>query len=434
MKKLKFSIFNNYSQCEDYLVIFNSLSKKMVKTDHIGLLTIFKNGDVTTCPKEVTKKFCECGFVVPADEDEIAKANLANCDHMYDKKLSLVIMPTEECNFRCKYCYESFPQGVISQSNQENLLRWMEKNVNCYERVEINWFGGEPLLVSGIITELSEKIIEICHKRGVLYSAAMTTNGYLLTAEMLRRMLKARIMVYQVTLDGLGEQHDQLRQRRDGGPTFDTIINNFRQIRDQIKSRTFSICIRTNISTPLMPVLEHYLAFLYHEFGNDKRFSMYFRPVGDWGGERVKGMKQDLIMDINKIYRKITDSGCRLNYTPYIQFLQDGMCSAGQRNSYVIRASGRINKCTMLLDHDENDIGFFSSKGEMELDYNKLAKWHSFTVSEDCNQCSKRPSCNERTCPAKHFLLDARGKCGYENQYMEAVLHLLSCADLIEKI
>lgn len=416
------------------MIIFNALSKKILRVKNKKVQDVIKNSDFSSLDANLQERFKEYGFLVPFTDDEEAKASLFNYDQMYDNTLQLTIMPTEECNFRCEYCYETFPTGVLSSANQENLLKWLQKNIHQYKCVKVNWFGGEPLLVSELISELSDKMMRICHTNGIPYMAAITTNGFLLTVDTFKQMLKARVLTYQVTLDGLKEQHDQLRHLKNRGPTFDHILNNLRDIRDLIHSQVFSIQIRTNVTTSMIPHMKEYLELLHHEFGKDKRFSMYFRPVGDWGGDRVKEIKSNLSTDIDYILNVVTNSGYKLNVSPYINLLMDGMCSAGSRNSFVIRASGRVNKCTMLLGENENDIGFINNQGLMELDISRLAKWMHFRTSDTCNQCSKRPSCNERTCPAKHFLLPSAGKCGYENQYMDSVVALLSHMDLIEEI
>lgn len=434
MSDWKVSLFNNYTQYQDKRIIFNSLTKQLAETKNEKIYSDLCNGKVPNCCEENFKTLIKLGFIIKENVDEVKVADMQNFDDMYSKILRLVIMPTEECNFRCKYCYESFNKGIISQENQRNLLLWLRKNIHKYERVEVGWFGGEPLLAHNVISELSEEMIRICHKAGIAYSASITTNGYLLTPEMMRNMIKARILTYQITIDGIEEQHNQFRQLKSGDGTFQIIVDNLKAIKKEIKTKVFNINIRHNISKSNISNIYDFLKFFENEFGNDNRFALYFRPVGDWGGSRVKEIQNDLTNDINQIYQTIIDTGLKINYLPYIDFIRDGMCNAGKRNSFVIRASGRINKCTMLLEHELNDVGEITSTGEMILDYNKIAKWHHFQVSDGCKECAKRPSCNERTCPAKHFLLDERGKCGYENTYMHYVLQLLSNSELIQRI
>ena len=62
-----------------------------------------------------------------------------------DKKMSLVIMPTEKCNFKCKYCYETFRKGKMSPAVQDAIINYVKKNIRNHTELAVIWFGGEPL-------------------------------------------------------------------------------------------------------------------------------------------------------------------------------------------------------------------------------------------------------------------------------------------------
>jgi len=51
------------------------------------------------------------------------------------------------------------------------------------------------------------------------------------------------------------------------------------------------------------------------------------------------------------------------------------LCYAAQADSYVIRAKGKIQKCTVALNNDINTIGTLHKDGTMDLDQTKLKKW-----------------------------------------------------------
>ena len=51
------------------------------------------------------------------------------------------------------------------------------------------------------------------------------------------------------------------------------------------------------------------------------------------------------------------------------------ICYASRANSFVIRADGRIGKCTVALDNDVNDVGYLRSDGTMEITNARFRKW-----------------------------------------------------------
>lgn len=64
---------------------------------------------------------------------------------------------------------------IIKYINNE-----VKNNRSKYDKIQLSWFGGEPLLNLKIIEYISSSVIEIARKNKIEYSADMTTNGYLL--------------------------------------------------------------------------------------------------------------------------------------------------------------------------------------------------------------------------------------------------------------
>ncbi|WP_432418832.1 radical SAM protein [Cytobacillus spongiae] len=83
----------------------------------------------------------------------------------------LIIMPTEQCNFRCVYCYEDFIKGQMTKEHQDALTKHIEEKASSIENLEIGWFGGEPLEGYDVIKYISERVIELSKKYGFKYSS-----------------------------------------------------------------------------------------------------------------------------------------------------------------------------------------------------------------------------------------------------------------------
>jgi uncharacterized protein len=365
------------------------------------------------------------GFFVDKDIDERAIGELSYQDKIYDNTLNITILGSEQCNFRCKYCYEDFKRGNITGEVIDSFLLFIKRNLHKYNKVNIDWFGGEPLLADKEIETISAQLLKMCQKAGKPYAASMTTNGYLLNAEMLRRMLRCRVTNFQITLDGLAETHDKSRVLANGGPTFDRIISNLTEIRDKVKSGLFKITLRTNLTRPQLPLINRYIEFLNAEFSADKRFEFYFRPAGDWGGDRVKGIRDNLVTSFKELYEPLLMNIGALNMNAYYHLLKIPICMAAERNSFVLGSDGTIYKCTMLFNEDFNRIGKLNNKGKMEIEQNKLAKWITppEDMSQECNRCNNWNICHNRICPAKAFRTEGSkfNNCGYERKSLDCV-------------
>ena len=59
----------------------------------------------------------EKGLIVPVEQDERYKLKMIYNSLVNDSTLELTLLPTEMCNFSCKYCYESFQNGKMENLN-----------------------------------------------------------------------------------------------------------------------------------------------------------------------------------------------------------------------------------------------------------------------------------------------------------------------------
>ena len=146
--------------------------------------------------------------------------------------IGLVICPTLACNFRCPYCFEDRVSGTMSQQVQDDVVALASRlfDASRARALQVNWFGGEPLLAPDIIESLSKRLIALAHERGATYEAGIITNGYLLTQEIADMLGRNLVDEAQITLDGLAASHDQTRHLAGGGPTFSRITKNLREL------------------------------------------------------------------------------------------------------------------------------------------------------------------------------------------------------------
>lgn len=130
----------------------------------------------------------EKGFFVSESTDEKLIRDLHCIDAIEENTLRLVILPTEKCNFRCKYCYESFEKGKMSQETQDSLIKFVKNHIYEYAALDVRWFGGEPLEAIDVVDRLSNAFMLICKNARRNYSASITTNGYHLSLDVFKKL------------------------------------------------------------------------------------------------------------------------------------------------------------------------------------------------------------------------------------------------------
>jgi uncharacterized protein len=286
-------------------------------------------------------------------------------------RLNLFILPTEKCNFRCIYCYEDYKIGKMNPLLVNGIKKLLLKRFSDLNNLEISWFGGEPLLAKDIIFDISDFILKNAPE-SLNYISEITTNGFYLNKNVFENLIKLKIRFYQISLDGDEEMHNSSRIRKNGKPTFDVIWKNLIDIKNT--DFDFFVSIRIHFTMDNYNKLDNLINKLNDSFSGDKRFKIFFKPIERLGGNNDSSIKI-MSLDEKRIIKKnlenrITDSSQIYSInekTPYI-------CYASKPNSLIIRANGKICKCTVALDNDENFIGEINEDGEIIFNKNYY-KW-----------------------------------------------------------
>ena len=299
----------------------------------------------------------------------------------------------------------------MSPDVEQALIRYLRKNA-AGKDLFISWFGGEPLLCKQIVVRVNEEAKRIANYYHRNFNSSMTTNGYLLDLETFKELLKLNLRSYQITIDGNEEHHNCTRPCVGGKPSYRTIVQNLKKIRDNVKSRNFKILIRVNLLAETLANLENEVMELQEEFGSDARFHFFFKEVGDYGGDQVHDLDCSIINDIDAIDKVLLRSSKKYNIFPTSNVLNASPCCyAAESQSFVILPDGGVSKCTVHFDNPVNRIGFLTTDGEMSLN-DRASQWillgrYSFDT-KICQNCPLIANCFGVGCPAQRVV---RGIC-----------------------
>lgn len=349
------------------------------------------------------------GFLIRIEEDEELIINSLYMNAIMDTRLTLIIMPTEQCNFRCKYCYELFEKGTMTKTIQNAIIKFIQKNAYLYSGIEIEWFGGEPLEAYDEVLYIMENVKKLCKIKNIAYYSGMTTNAYNLTKERFEQLYDLRVHNYQITIDGLRNQHDNQRINADGSGTYDKIIKNLHDIKMNKKYNKAEIVIRTNVTKEILEHISEYVNFMKESFLDDRRFSLRFNQAGDIGGERVKSFKDKLIGNedmFSSSVQAVINQGNESHVLDKLRcFTPMGLkCYASRKNCFVIGSDANIYKCTVHFDMKQNQIGNLLESGEMMLNEVLHNQWYiknRKSINENCMMCNYFPVCGGGSCPYK---------------------------------
>jgi len=449
--KLKTSQFNYSTKDRNGDVILCNFAKgvssfcKISSSDLDAYKTLVNRAEIDyDQEKDYIVKLVEKGILVPKDLDEMITVNGLYYESALDTKVRIIVMPTEQCNFRCKYCYESYQKGKMSNEDQTALLKFIQRKINSTTKLQISWFGGEPLEAVDVVYHIMSDTIRMSKKKNVSVISDMTTNAYNLDAKTFDTLYNLNVHTYQVTLDGLKEQHDKQRVLLNGEGTFQKILENLLYIKNNYEKYKFaSISIRVNISREILDKLSDFIDFYREHFGGDRRFSLALTPISDMGGEKVKEIKSKFV-DTSEIYDAINEMNLYEDTSIQISNIMrafspmDSLCYASKKNTYVVGSDLSIYKCTVHFEMEDNKIGKIISSGEAIIDEYYNQKWYvNYQYKDICKTCFMLPCCFGGGCPHKRCFCDSTaGKCILPTwkQELKNAIKYVSCRSSIETI
>jgi uncharacterized protein len=270
--------------------LFNTLTdaQLLVSSDVASLLDRaaageFVGGRATDDEIEALDTLAENGFLVESREaDRQALDHFLGSVKSDTAELNVTLLTTLQCNFACDYCfqgdhgdYNKFAEKM-TLATAERAAVWMERELDRVhpERLVLTFFGGEPLLNLPAMYLVTERMWEATQTRAVEMYVNIITNGLLLTADVVDRMLPFGLNGVKITLDGDRDTHNRMRPLRGGQGTFDRIVDNIRSVADRCR-----IAIGGNFDESSVDSYPALLAFLKEQEFADKLSKVNFKPI-----------------------------------------------------------------------------------------------------------------------------------------------------------
>lgn len=410
-------IYNTYIGAKSLCKIKNTLSQEQ-----------FLN-NMPIEDKSVSSSLLTKGVLVNADLDENLKLKNLISSVLSPSDLKFIISLTEQCNFQCKYCYESHNNIKLTQNVKRDMVNYVRHNIHKFTALNVTWFGGEPLLAIDDIREMSKEFMKICTFNRRKYTSSMTTNGYLLNVETFEELLRNRIWAYQITIDGVKEIHDIQRPTIAGKPTFYAIVKNLKEIK-KLKNRNFHIVIRSNLTNDIFNYLDEYVDLISDLCGGDDRFSLSVCYASVWSDNMEEDFKSTFINNRNNIfplYEKFLQCKKPINFA-FLLNPEDGACELGRNNRFFIRPNGELHKCSIRFEDSNNIVGTFSGN-QIILNDNYYKKIINPSMCTKFESCFFAPICKGEVCPAVRSTKVS--SCPDSKNHMSYILRLLDKANQI---
>ena len=143
---------------------------------------------------------------------------------------AMCLLVAHDCNLRCKYCfadtgeYHMASRTMLSAETGRKALDWLVAHSGNRRNLEVDFFGGEPLMNFQVIKEVVAYGRELEKKHNKVFKFTTTTNAVLLNDEMMD-FLNAEMDNVVISIDGRPEVHDRMRPTPNGKGSYDLIID-----------------------------------------------------------------------------------------------------------------------------------------------------------------------------------------------------------------
>ena len=185
--------------------------------------------DVLDCIEDV-KTLEENGKLYTPDTYEGMAFDFKNRNTVI-KALCLHVAHT--CNLNCEYCFASQgkyhgDRALMSFEVGKRALDFLIENSGTRKNLEVDFFGGEPLMNWDVVKELVSyaRVQEKIHNKNFRFT--LTTNGMLIDDDVIEFSNREMSNVV-LSLDGRKDVHDRLRVDYMGRGSYDTIVPKFQE-------------------------------------------------------------------------------------------------------------------------------------------------------------------------------------------------------------
>ena len=138
------------------------------------------------------------------------------------------------CNMDCEYCFAgkgdySGKSGIMSAETGKRALDYLVEHSGARRHLEVDFFGGEPLINWDVCKEIVAYGRELEKKHNKVFNFTLTTNGVLIDEDVIDFTNREMGNVV-LSMDGRRDTHDRMRHSKAGGGTYDMIMDNFRSL------------------------------------------------------------------------------------------------------------------------------------------------------------------------------------------------------------
>ncbi len=373
-------------------MLFNTLNHGIMVVDDL-LRNCLEDLDasISAIPKKYLKELRDQRMIVKSEREErkLLETYFKEIQRTAESALEVTILTTFACNFACVYCVES---GVISsvrmdEETAERTIDYIVKEARRLkvEAIHLYFYGGEPLMHVPPIRSIASKIGAYCEKKGLEFAFALTTNGSLLSPDLVLELAELGLEGVKVTIDGDREHHNVKRPYANGKGSFDDIIRNIEFAVDHI-----AVDIGGNFDAENVGSIKTLIEYLRDEGLADRLNKVSFKPISKTPEDRktaapTKELECAYAQDgtaesMVKLRKLLVENGFSTD-----EAIGVNICGITLNDTQIaIDPTGKLYKCPAFVGREEFSVGTLETGAAAE---HPRELWRRCVECEDVALC-----------------------------------------------
>lgn len=247
-----------------YNIVIDSMSGSVHCVDDVAydIISMYESTPAETVTDKILAKYRKNGITEKdiadcmADIEALKAENRLFCADIYADKASdlknknsgikaLCLHVAHTCNLNCAYCFAGQgkyrgDRALMSFEVGKQALDFLIASSGNRTNLEVDFFGGEPLMNFEVVKQLVAYARSIEKEHGKNFRFTLTTNGVLLDDDVVEFCNKEMQNVV-LSLDGRKEVHDRLRKDYNGNGSYDVIVPKFREFVKKRGDRSYYV-------------------------------------------------------------------------------------------------------------------------------------------------------------------------------------------------
>ncbi len=386
------------------------------------IISMFETNDLETIKKAVTEKY--------KDRDDVTEKDIENCyaqllemqknGQMFTtdsfepmagtlkartsgvvKALCLHIAHT--CNLNCSYCFASQgkyhgERALMSYEVGKRALDFLIENSGTRRNLEVDFFGGEPLMNFDVVKQLVAYARSIEKEKNKNFRFTLTTNGVLVDDDVIEFSNREMSNVV-LSLDGRKEVHDRYRVDYAGNGSWEKIVPKFQKFVNARGGKNYYMRgTFTHANPDFLEDIKTMLDLGFSELSMEPVVAASDDPAALTEADKPVVMKQ--YEDLAKLMLERDKEGKSFTFYHYMIDLKGGPCiykrisGCGSGTEYMaVTPWGDLYPCHQFVGDEKFKLGDIWSGVNNKKIQDEFASCNVY-AREECRDCWARLYCS----------------------------------------